>query len=76
MVRAGLSLAGAGLLALFAAESSIAVASRVAPPVAQSNIAAPARALVVLFVVALTVHALSDAGLALARSALEAARGA
>ena len=73
-LSAGLSLAGSGLLALFAAEASIAVASRVAPPVAQSNIAAPARAIVALFVIAITVHAMSDAGLSLARSALEAAR--
>jgi type III secretory pathway component EscT len=73
-LSAGLSLAGAGLLALFAAESTIAVASRVAPPIAQSNIAAPARALVVLLVLALVIHGMSDAGLALARRALEAAR--
>jgi len=73
-LSAGLALAGSGLLALFAAEASIAVASRVAPPIAQSNIAAPSRAIVALFVVALMVHAMSDAGLSLARSAVEAAR--
>lgn len=72
-LSAGLALAGSGLLALFAAEASLAVAARVAPPVAQSNMAAPTRAIVVLFVLALTVHVMSDAGLSLARSALEAA---
>lgn len=70
----GLALAGSGLLALFAAEASIAVASRIAPPIAQSNLAAPARALVALLLVALTIRAVSDANLALARAAMDAAR--
>jgi type III secretory pathway component EscT len=72
-LSAGLSLGAAGLLALVAAEATVAVASRVAPALAQSGIAVPARTLAALGALALALHALSDAGLALARRAFEAA---
>ncbi|MBL8679240.1 MAG: flagellar biosynthetic protein FliR [Myxococcales bacterium] len=74
-IASGLTLASAGLLALVAAETAVAIASRVAAPWAQSNVAIPARALAVLVAIALALRTLAESGLALARRALEAAQG-
>lgn len=71
-LASGLTLASAGLLALVAAETAVAIASRVAAPWAQSNVAAPVRALAVLVAVALSLRPLEESALSLARRALDA----
>jgi type III secretory pathway component EscT len=72
-LAAGLTLVGAGLLALVAAEAALGMALRLSPPLAQSNIALPVRALAPLAALAVTVVVWTGAARDLARDALGAA---
>src|SRR4029077_6843894 len=72
-LAAGLTLVSAGLLALVPLEIVLAFAPRLAPPLAQSQAALPARALAPLAALAITVAVWTGAAGDLARSAILAA---
>ncbi len=71
---ASLVLVSAGLLALVAAEIALGIASRVSPPLAQSQLALPIRALAPLALLALTVGVWTGAARDLARLTIDAAQ--
>ena len=69
-ISAGLTLVSAGLFALLAVELVFAIAARTSPPIAQSQLALPVRALVPLTALALTVSLWTGAARDFASSAL------
>jgi type III secretory pathway component EscT len=72
-LAASVTLVGAGLLALVAAEVVLGLAARLSPPLAQSNATLPVRALVPLGALAVSVGLWTEAARDLAHSALTAA---
>jgi type III secretory pathway component EscT len=70
---AGLTLVSAGLFALLAVELVFAIAARSSPPVAQSQLALPVRALAPLAALAVTVSLFTGAAREFAANAIAAA---
>ena len=71
-LAAGLTLVSAGLFALLAVELVFAIAARTSPPIAQSQLALPVRALVPLAALTLTVSLWTGAAREFAANALSA----
>lgn len=75
-LSAGLAVGSAALLALVAAESVVAIASRVAPALAQSQLAAPIRTIAPLALLALALRTFNEEAIAIARRSLDGAQRA